>query len=162
MSIGISLDELLRYSHYERAKWREWVTADPARLTMPFQPVGRFPTVGSLLDHIFLVEKRHLSRLQGIKPPAATGVQAGDAAALFAYGDAVREEFRGYAVSLPDPDAEMVLDIPLGVFRFTRRKLAIHIVQHEIRHLAQIAYAVRVAGEEPPGMHDLVFCPEVA
>ena len=162
MSVGIGLDELLRYSDYERAKWREWLSADPTRLAIAFQPGGRFPTVGSIVDHIFLVEKRHLSRLQGTTPPNATGVADDDPRALFAYGEQVREQFREYATALPDPDGEMVLDIPLGVFRFTRRKLAVHIVQHEIRHLAQIAYAVRVAGYEPPGMHDLVFCPEVA
>ena len=40
-----------------------------------------------------------------------------------------------------------------------RRKLAAHILLHEIRHFAQIAYAVRVAGHEPPGEHDYFFAP---
>ena len=35
------------------------------------------------------------------------------------------------------------------------RKLLFHIVIHEIRHWAQIALAVRLAGLEPPGDHDL-------
>ena len=29
------------------------------------QPGGRLPTVGKLIDHIFLVERRHLQRLTG-------------------------------------------------------------------------------------------------
>ena len=39
----------------------------------------------------------------------------------------------------------------------TPRKLLFHILIHEIRHWAQIALAVRLAGFEPPGDHDLFF-----
>ena len=35
------------------------------------------------------------------------------------------------------------------------RKLLFHILVHEIRHWAQIALAVRLAGFDPPGDHDL-------
>jgi uncharacterized damage-inducible protein DinB len=37
------------------------------------------------------------------------------------------------------------------------RKLLFHILMHEIRHWAQIALAVRLAGLEPPGDHDLFY-----
>ena len=37
------------------------------------------------------------------------------------------------------------------------RKLIAHILVHEIRHWAQIALAVRLAGLEPPGDHDLFY-----
>ena len=43
-----------------------------------------------------------------------------------------------------------------------RRKLAAHILLHEVRHFAQIAYAVRVAGHEPPGEHDYFFRRSIA
>jgi uncharacterized damage-inducible protein DinB len=39
----------------------------------------------------------------------------------------------------------------------TPRKLLFHILMHETRHWAQIALAVRLAGFEPPGDHDLFF-----
>jgi uncharacterized damage-inducible protein DinB len=39
----------------------------------------------------------------------------------------------------------------------TSRKLLFHILVHEIRHWAQIALAVRLAGIEPPGDHDLMY-----
>jgi uncharacterized damage-inducible protein DinB len=39
----------------------------------------------------------------------------------------------------------------------TPRKLLFHILLHELRHWAQIALAVRLAGFEPPGDHDLFF-----
>ena len=37
------------------------------------------------------------------------------------------------------------------------RKLLFHILLHEIRHWAQIALAVRLAGFEPPGDHDFLL-----
>jgi beta-barrel assembly-enhancing protease len=39
----------------------------------------------------------------------------------------------------------------------TSRKLLFHILPHEIRHWAQIDLAVRLAGLEPPGDHDLFY-----
>ncbi|MEO6237857.1 MAG: hypothetical protein ABIQ52_12725, partial [Vicinamibacterales bacterium] len=55
--------ELLRYTQEERDKWRTWFTAHPDALEVEVQPGGRHLTVGALIDHIFLVERRHLQRL---------------------------------------------------------------------------------------------------
>ena len=74
MSVALELAALMIYSDQERGKWRTWIEADPTRLSIPFQPGGRFPTVGSVLDHIFLVERRHLARMQGGELPEKTGV----------------------------------------------------------------------------------------
>ena len=90
MTVAVDLVEPLHYSDHERAKWREWIAADPARMSIPFQDGGRFPIVGSLFDHIFLVERRMFSRIQGATPPDATGVPVGDWQALFEYADLVR------------------------------------------------------------------------
>ena len=30
--ISLSLEQLLAYTDFDRAKWRQWVTADPGRL----------------------------------------------------------------------------------------------------------------------------------
>src|SRR5688572_733643 len=160
MSATIRLEELLDYSDHERAKWKDWVAADPSRLQLPFQHGGRFPTIGSLLDHVFLAERRHLARLQGATPPDITGIPAGDWEALFEYASLVRAELRRYAGDL---DAELgaatlTFSVQTGTFTMTRRKLAVHVVMHEVRHLAQVAYAVRAAGLEPPGAHDLFYC----
>jgi uncharacterized damage-inducible protein DinB len=42
----------------------------------------------------------------------------------------------------------------------TRHKLTTHILLHEVRHLAQIALAARLAGIEPPGLHDYFYFAE--
>jgi uncharacterized damage-inducible protein DinB len=161
MSIDISLSSLIDYSDHERRKWRDWVITDPARLRLPFQAGGRFPDVWSLLDHIFLVERRHLSRLEGATPPASTGVTRGDTGALFEYADFVRADFRAYVDALDADAAKQTMVITglqsSGDMTMSRRRLATHILLHELRHLAQLAYAARVAGQEPPGQHDLFY-----
>jgi uncharacterized damage-inducible protein DinB len=162
MSIALDLGSLVRYSDHERIKWRKWVAADPPRLAVPFQPGGRFPTIESLLDHVFLVERRHLTRLQGGEVPSSTGVAAGDWTALFAFADAARADLRRYLAGLDDAtaDATMTFTVQSGTFTMTRRRLASHILLHEIRHLAQVAFAARLAGHEPPGEHDYFYAPE--
>ena len=159
MSITAGLPELLAYSDHERAKWRAWVEADPSRLQLPFQDGARFPTIGSVFDHLFLVERRHLSRMEGATPPDSTGLDAGDAKGLFEYADLVRADFRRFVTSLDDAAAAQAFTftIPSGPMTMSRRKLATHVVLHEVRHLAQVALAARAAGVNPPGDHDLFF-----
>lgn len=160
MSISIDCARLLDYSDHERAKWKTWIGADPSRLALPFQAGGRFPTIGSLFDHLFLVERRHLARLEGGGPPETTGIPEGDWQRLLEYGDLVRADLRHYAEELDEAECDEVLTFALrdgATFSMTRRKLAVHILLHEIRHLAQVAYAARLAGQEPPGDHDYLF-----
>ncbi len=164
MNLTYRLEEVLAYSDHERAKWREWVTADPGRMETRFQTGDRFPTIGSLFDHIFLVERRHLSRLEGAVPPEATGVAKGDWKALFEYAELVRADLRRYVADLDERQGAETLTfgVQTGTYTMTRRKLLLHMVMHEIRHLAQMAYAARLAGHEPPGTHDLFYFTEFA
>jgi len=157
--ITAGLAELLSYSDHERAKWRAWLEADPSRLSLPVQGGGRFPTIESLLDHMFLVERRHLARMEGATPPDSTGVAAGDVKRLFEYGELVRADFTRFVSTLDDATAakRFTFTIPAGPQTMSRRKLATHVVLHEVRHLAQIALAARAAGVAPPGDHDLFF-----
>jgi len=162
VTVSVDLRELLDYSDHERAKWRAWIAADPRRLEIPFQREGRFPTVESLLDHIFLVERRHLARLEGGTPPDATGVRPGDWKALFEYAELVRADLRRCLADLDPGEAQTIMTVVtrLATQTMTKRWLATHILLHEIRHLAQIAYAVRASGQEPPGEHDIFYFPE--
>ncbi len=52
--------------------------------------------------------------------------------------------------------------MPTGTYTTSRRKLTAHILLHEMRHWAQIAYAARAANVEPPGEHDLFFFTGIA
>lgn len=165
MSVTVGLEPLLDYSDAERRKWREWIAADPSRLSIVLQRGGRFPTAADLLDHIFFVERRHLARLEGASVPESTGVPAGDWQRLFEYADLVRADLRQYVASLTDATADGLLSweaIGVGPITMSRRRLLTHILLHEVRHLAQLALAARTAGIEPPGKHDLFFFEEFA
>lgn len=163
MSVSVDLQHLLSYSDHERAKWKSWIGADSSsRLAIAFQSGARFPTVGSLLNHVFWVEERHLSRLEGHPLPDTTDCPHDDLQALFAFGDRVRANLRRYVTTVDEKRFSEPITFSLRgapMITVLRRKLATHILLHEIRHFAQIAYAVRVAGHEPPGEHDYFFAP---
>jgi uncharacterized damage-inducible protein DinB len=159
MTITLTLDELLGWTEEERAKWLPWFKANPAAMAVTVQPGGRFPTVGALVDHIFLVEVRHTLRLQGKELPTASGVPTNDVEALFAYGSRGRGAVWQYLPTLPEADLNKQRDVVVasGTYRLSPRKLLFHMALHEVRHWAQIAAAVRMAGFTPPGDHDLFY-----
>lgn len=157
--VAITLDELLAYTDEEREKWRRWLQSHPDALGVRLQPDGRFSSVGSLVDHIFLVEARHLARLERQPVPEASAVQTGNADALFRYAGSIRQALRAYILTLDEVDLRTPRDFAVqsGTFRMTPRKLLLHICLHETRHWAQIALGVRQAGLQPPGNHDLFY-----
>ena len=159
MALALSFEELLRYTGAERDKWRGWLVAHGAAMEAPVQAGARFPTVGKLIDHIFLVERRHLERLMEIPLSERTGLTGNNAQPLFDYGASVRRELEQYVGDLDDDVADQVrtFDVNNEPCRMTPRKLLFHILLHETRHWAQIALAIRLAGLEPPGQHDLFY-----
>jgi uncharacterized damage-inducible protein DinB len=157
--LTLSYDELLRYTMEERDKWRRFFVRAPQAMETPFQPGGRFSTVGKLIDHIFLVERRHLQRLRGEALTERTGLTGNNAPPLFDYGASVRRELEQYVRELDEDDAAQMrtFEVRDQQWPMSARKLLFHILMHEIRHWSQIGLAVRLAGIEPPGDHDLFF-----
>jgi uncharacterized damage-inducible protein DinB len=159
MGLALGYDELLRYTNEERDKWRGWLLANPAAMEAGLQPGGRLPTVGKMIDHIFLVERRHIQRLTGDVLSETTGLTGNNAIPLFDYGASVRRELTHFVATLAEEEADeprtfVVRERP---YSLSPRKLLFHVLLHEIRHWAQIALAVRLAGLEPPGDHDLFY-----
>ena len=155
----LGFEELLRYTDEERGKWRRFFTDQTAALELPLQKADRFPTIGKLIDHIFLVEQRHLQRLRNEPVSDTTGLTGNNAPPLFDYGASVRRELEQFVQEIDDDVASQVRTF--GVrdehWEMTPRKLLFHILLHETRHWAQIALALRLAGIDPPGNHDLFY-----
>ena len=89
--------------------------------------------------------------MQGGELPERTGVAPGETGtALFGVrGRSCGPTFADISTGSPRIRRAaqwMTFTVPSGTFTMTRRKLASHILLHEIRHLAQIAYAARLAG----------------
>ena len=161
MQLSMSIDELLGYTQGERDKWEQWLnTGQAAAFDAPVQREGNFNDVWRLMEHIFVVEKRHTQRLKQESPLSErTGAARGDAAALFGFGRAVRQELTRFIGSASQADLARIVELRYQDqrFTFTARKLIFHMQFHEIRHWAQIATAVRNGGYPPPGYHDLLF-----
>jgi uncharacterized damage-inducible protein DinB len=159
MPLSITLHELLRYTNGERDKWRAWLLTNPGAMDATVQPGGGLPTVGKLIDHIFLAERRFLQRLTGTPLSGSTGLTGNNAPPLFDYGSSVRRELQQFTdeIDVDLADEVRIFDIRDRQWSLTPRKMLFHTLLHEIRHWAQIALAVRLAGYEPPGDHDLLF-----
>ena len=155
----LTFDELLRYTAEERDRWRRFFVDHPGAIDAAVQPDGRFATAGKLVDHIFLVERRHLQRLRGETLSERTGLTGNNAPPLFDYGASVRRELEQFVADLDEEAAtEMrTFEVRGEQWPMTPRKLLFHMLVHEIRHWAQITLAVRLAGIEPPGDHDLFY-----
>ena len=156
----LTFGELARYTNEERDKWRGWFVVHPDAMEIEVQPGGRYPTVGALIDHIFLVERRHLQRLRGTELDTKTGLSGRHSPPLFDYGASVRRELDQFTSELDDEAADEPRQVTVqsgGAFSITPRKLLFHCLLHETRHWAQIALALRRAGLEPPGNHDLFY-----
>ena len=124
MTLALKFDELLRYTGAERDKWRAWFAAHPDAIDAPVQPGARFATVGKLIDHIFLVERRHLQRLQSQPAAEQTGLTGNNAAPLFDYGASVRRELEQYVADLSgDPDEVRTFEIRGERMTVSTRKL---------------------------------------
>ena len=157
--LTLGYDELLRYTEEERAKWRRFLVQHPQALEAPIPQSDRFATVGQLIDHIFLVEQRHLQRLRGEPVAERTGLTGNNAPPLFDYGASIRRELEQFVAELDEDQANEVrtLQVRQQDWLMTPRKLLFHILIHEVRHWAQIALALRISGIAPPGDHDLFF-----
>ena len=159
MPLTLTFAELVQYTNDERDKWRTWFMAHPEATDVPMQAAARYATVGKLIDHIFLVERRHLQRLMELPLADRTGLTGNNAPPLFDYGASVRRELEQYVADLDEDVADQprVFEVRAQQWPMTPRKLLFHILLHELRHWAQIALAVRNAGLEPPGDHDLFY-----
>ena len=159
MAPSLTVHELLRYTGEERDRWRLWFVRHPEAVDAAFQPGTELATVGRLIDHIFLVERQHLQRLMEEPVTGATGLTGHNAPPLFDYGASVRRQLEGFLAALDEDVADEVrsFDVFERQWPMTPRKLLFHMLVHEIRHWAQVALAVRLAGYEPPGNHDIFY-----
>ena len=161
MPITLGFDELLAYSDEERDKWNTWFRAQPQHIwQLAVHAGGRVPTVWSLLDHVMVVELRHLQRLRNDYPlPESTGIPEGRWDELWHWARNTRQQLREYSEALDGQQARAPRKTPIGDswVVVSPRKLLFHVLLHELRHWAQLALVFRNAGLNPPGDHDLVF-----
>ncbi len=168
MQISLSLNDLMRYSEWERTKWQKWLRAQGDQvLSISAGPHGdgRFESIGDLVRHIFGAEKRYIERLSGRPIEQLTNLSSipnNNTEALFQFGQQSRNEFRELVEKFPDQewDTPRELQFPNSPARayVTPRKMVLHVLLHEIRHWAQIATMLRFNGLVDE-WHDFLFSP---
>ena len=155
----LTIDELIRYTSEERAKWERWFSVHgDAPLT--FRLAGEtHATVGALMRHIFRPERRYVQRIRGEPLTEDQNVPINTWAELFAFGHQSREELRTFVAGVKTEDWGHIheFDVQQYQIRATTRKIILHVLMHEIRHWAQIARVVRENSVAPPGEHDLLL-----
>ena len=112
----------------DRDKWRRFFSDHPQAMETPFHPGDRFGTVGKLIDHIFLVERRHLQRLRGEALADRTGLTGNNAPPLFDYGASVRRELEQYVDELDEDVAAQIrtFEVRDQQWPMSARKLLFH------------------------------------
>lgn len=155
---ALTLDELLAWTEEDRTKWEAWFAQHPEALGLTLKG-DRFGTVAGLIGHIFEAEQRQSHRFGGGPVPERKDPAGGSPAELFAVGRRSRAFFRESTSSLTPADwtSTITFDTVGGPITLTKRKLALHLPLHEVRHWAQIARTVREHDIAPPGKHDLMF-----
>lgn len=162
----LTIDELLSYTDEERAKWQRWFAANGNEHLKIALTGETCPTVGALVLHCFWAEMFYAyfmrDEILTEESDLATrnkDLPADDAEKLFAFGQSARDEMRAFTRAAGADEWERGHVFEAKGFRISgpARKLVAHILVHEIRHWAQIAFAVRQHGLAPPGDHDLLF-----
>jgi len=161
--IHLSMAELMEYTDWERSEWLKFLRKHgPQTLALTAGPYGdgRFQSVGELIKHVFGAEMRYVDRLHARPLTDSATIPDADLDALFAFGQASRRELRQLLDTFPAAEWDTPRQFQIMTFRIsaTPRKIAAHVLLHEIRHWAQIATLLRLNGFVPE-FHDFLVSP---
>lgn len=152
MRKGIEFSELLAYTEQETERWREFFSHHPAALDLPFDIAG---TVRALVEHVFAVELHFANLMLGLeKPPSQPS-----GSSLQEIFKTSEEAMRRYRQILADDkiDWEELVELRLGGWKASRRKMLAQAFTHSLRHWAQIATFLRQQGFKQEWIHDLLL-----
>ena len=101
--LGLSFDDLIEYSEWQRCKWRAWFRErpEPLALSMGDHGDGGFPTLGEVVKHIFGAELRYVQRLVDESLSDLAAVPTDDVEKLFSKGDETRQRLMQLLSTLP-------------------------------------------------------------
>lgn len=160
--LGLSFDDLVEYTDWQRRKWREWFRDRPEALAMSTgdHADGRFATVGEVVKHIFGAELRYVQRLEGEPLSDLAEVRADQVDELFNKGDQTRQRMKQLLAAMSRDQWEIPRQFVVLRYQVTAtpRKIIAHTLMHEIRHWAQVATLCRMSGHAIDGQ-DLLASP---
>ena len=157
---AVSLLALLGYRDSETARWRAWFSTHPAAALDVRLADGDNGSIRGLIRHIFVVELRYGQRLLGLPVSDWSDFRQHDPHDLFGLGDEARALAGRYLAGADEASLGETLTfqtLTAGTVTATRRKLVVNLVNHGVRHWAQIATALRQAGYGDQWPHDLLL-----
>lgn len=160
MSIASEIGYLLDYTEWDRAQWEAWFRAqgpDAFAVSLGENGDGRMTNIGELVRHIFSAEQRYVDRIREVAITDTSTVPPNDVDALFAFGRDTREHLRQLVTDFPADRWNTPRELQLSSHTrvVTPKTMLVQSVTHEIRHWAQIATLLRMAGRKT-GPHDFL------
>jgi uncharacterized damage-inducible protein DinB len=158
MQLEISVDKLLTWNDATTQRWRDFILANAAVLTLP-SDIRNSSSVADTLQHIVAVELRYAQRLSSLPESPYESLPKDSIDSLLATHTQALELIRNL---LDDPtydwSTELTFDtISLGRLRTSRETILLHLTLHSIRHYAQLATLVRQHGFQPTWPMDYLF-----
>jgi uncharacterized damage-inducible protein DinB len=160
-SLASEIGYLLDYTEWDRVQWESWFRSqgrDVFLLDLGANGDGRIATVGELVRHIFSAEQRYVDRIQERPITDTSTVPTDSVEPLFDFGRQTRQDLRGLVDSFPAERWDQPREVKIGTHErvITPRTMLVQSVTHEIRHWAQLATLLRLAGR-PTGTHDFLL-----
>ena len=148
--LGLSFDDLIEYSEWQRSRWRAWFRQRPEALALSTgdHSDGRFTTVGDVVRHIFSAELRYVQRLEGEPLSDLTTVRADDVEKLFSKGEETRQRMKQLLRTMPSDQWDVQRQFTILQYQITAtpKKIIAHALMHEVRHWAQLGTICRMSG----------------
>ena len=156
---GVSFATLLAYRDSETARWHEWLARHPAALDVPIG-ADRTATVRGLVIHTLAVELRYAERLLGLRVTGYEELSPTTLDDVFEIGVRARALIDTFLARADDAEMREVIEfrtLTAGMVRATKYKIAANLVNHGVRHWAQVATAVRQHGFPDQWPHDFLL-----
>ena len=157
---AVSFAELLAHTQQESQRWQEWFNVHPEALELKID-IAHSKAARDLLYHIFFVDRRFAEWLAGDSLTAPENIADFTCANLFAVENTAIAKFRFLLEKseLAAWDHMIIFPKPMEGLQASRRKCFLHAIVHGIRHWAQLATALRVAGYSQDWQHDFLLSP---
>lgn len=158
MDSGISFCELLTWISDETAAYERWFATRPDAVWEIPVGTGRTATVRDLLFHVYVVDLRYGQRLHQLPVSSYEDEPVADTLTLFALARRGQDLLRNALDGRVDLHRVIKFQtMTAGTLRASGRKILAHTLTHHLRHLAQIATALRQHGHPTDWMHDLLM-----
>ncbi len=164
-ALAFTFPEMIAAQEVELANWERWFLNQPATLLDLPLDVAKGKDLRSALSHVFMVELVFGEALNGLRDPNASPADlfalpketVADLFALHHRGFGLLKQWAEHAT--PEDAVKIFVRREISA---SYKKCFIQVMEHTVRHFAQIAVALRQAGHPTDWTHDFLFNPSMS